>query len=61
MLNTKYRVAGAERRVGAMMSEKERSVSIPKRKSRYSGGKRARDQTGNRIGQGGSSCFWNES
>ena len=43
-----------------MMSEKERSVSIPKRKSRYSGGKRARDQTGEYYGQGDSSCFQRE-
>ena len=56
MLNTKHCVAGAERRKKAIMSEKERSIT-PKGKSRYSGGKRARDQTGEYYGQGDSSCF----
>ena len=55
MLNTKRRVAGAERRKKAMMSEKERNVITPK--GRYSGGKKARDQTGNSYGQGDSYSF----
>lgn len=60
MLNTKHCVAGAERRKKAMMSEKGRSKSVPKGKCRYSGGKRARDQTGEYYGQGDSSCFQRE-
>ena len=40
-----------------MMSEKETSGSVPKGKCRCSGGKRARDQTGESIGQGDSSSF----
>ena len=44
MLNTKYRVADTERRGKAMLTGNNVETAITCRK-RYSGGKRARDQT----------------